>query len=632
MSDNMGSKKFQPYIPASKSLPELTVTAIVLGIILSILFGAANAYLGLKVGLTVSASIPAAVISMGILRGIFRRDSILENNIVQTMTTAGEALGAGAVFTIPALFMMGVEIKQIMLVFIVLTGGFLGVFMMVPLRRMLIVNEHETLPYPEGTACAEVLKTGEKGGGVQAKLVVFGFAIGGVVKVLTDGFKLFRSDVQTGIYNFQNAFVGTQIYPALLGVGFIIGPKIAGQMVAGGLMASLVLIPAIAFFGAGSSDIIFPATEALKTLDASMIWDNYIRYIGAGAVAAGGLITLAKTLPAIWQTLRSTMVGLNKSKGYKVAELERTDKDIPMKWVLIGIAVLIVVIAFDPFTNVGVIGALAIAIFGFLFVTVASRIVGIVGSSSSPVSGMTIATLLIVAIAYKSFGYTGTEGIILTLTVAAIVCTALAVAGDISQDLKTGYLVGGTPWKQQLAMMIGVMASGLVMGYILTLLDNAYGMGSEALPAPKAALMKILAEGILNGNLPWTLIFIGVAIAVVIEFLGMNSLVFAVGLYLPLNISATVMFGGFVRLIVNQVIKHKKDKEKAARIERGTLFASGLIAGESLLGVIIAFIISINPNIIPTEYLLTNQWLPFLVFLIVCALLYFSTVPRKQKA
>ncbi|MBC2263975.1 oligopeptide transporter, OPT family [Listeria booriae] len=631
MSDNMGGKKFQPYIPASKSLPELTVTAIVLGIILSILFGAANAYLGLKVGLTVSASIPAAVISMGILRGIFRRDSILENNIVQTMTTAGEALGAGAVFTIPALFMMGVEIKQIMLVFIVLTGGFLGVFMMVPLRRMLIVNEHETLPYPEGTACAEVLKTGEKGGGAQAKLVVFGFAIGGVVKVLTDGFKLFRSDVQTGIYNFQNAFVGTQIYPALLGVGFIIGPKIAGQMVAGGLMASLVLIPAIAFFGAGSSDIIFPATEALKTLDASMIWDNYIRYIGAGAVAAGGLITLAKTLPAIWQTLRSTMVGLNKSKGYKVVELERTDKDIPMKWVLIGIAVLIVVIAFDPFTNVGVIGALAIAIFGFLFVTVASRIVGIVGSSSSPVSGMTIATLLIVAIAYKSFGYTGTEGIILTLTVAAIVCTALAVAGDISQDLKTGYLVGGTPWKQQVAMMIGVMASGLVMGYILTLLDNAYGMGSEALPAPKAALMKILAEGILNGNLPWTLIFIGVAIAVVIEFLGMNSLVFAVGLYLPLNISATVMFGGFVRLIVNQVIKHKKDKEKAARIERGTLFASGLIAGESLLGVIIAFIISINPNIIPTEYLLTNQWLPFLVFLIVCALLYFSTVPRKQK-
>ncbi|MBC2322717.1 OPT family oligopeptide transporter [Listeria booriae] len=631
MSDNMGGKKFQPYIPASKSLPELTVTAIVLGIILSILFGAANAYLGLKVGLTVSASIPAAVISMGILRGIFRRDSILENNIVQTMTTAGEALGAGAVFTIPALFMMGVEIKQIMLVFIVLTGGFLGVFMMVPLRRMLIVNEHETLPYPEGTACAEVLKTGEKGGGAQAKLVVFGFAIGGVVKVLTDGFKLFRSDVQTGIYNFQNAFVGTQIYPALLGVGFIIGPKIAGQMVAGGLMASLVLIPAIAFFGAGSSDIIFPATEALKTLDASMIWDNYIRYIGAGAVAAGGLITLAKTLPAIWQTLRSTMVGLNKSKGYKVVELERTDKDIPMKWVLIGIAVLIVVIAFDPFTNVGVIGALAIAIFGFLFVTVASRIVGIVGSSSSPVSGMTIATLLIVAIAYKSFGYTGTEGIILTLTVAAIVCTALAVAGDISQDLKTGYLVGGTPWKQQVAMMIGVMASGLVMGYILTLLDNAYGMGSEALPAPKAALMKILAEGILNGNLPWTLIFIGVAIAVVIEFLGMNSLVFAVGLYLPLNISATVMFGGFVRLIVNQVIKHKKDKEKAVRIERGTLFASGLIAGESLLGVIIAFIISINPNIIPTEYLLTNQWLPFLVFLIVCALLYFSTVPRKQK-
>lgn len=319
MSDKMGSKKFQPYIPASKSLPELTATAIILGIILSILFGAANAYLGLKVGLTVSASIPAAVISMGILRGIFRRDSILENNIVQTMTTAGEALGAGAVFTIPALFMMGVDINQIMLVFIVLTGGFLGVFMMVPLRRMLIVNEHETLPYPEGTACAEVLKTGEKGGGAQAKTRCIWFWGRCLVKVLTDGFKVFRSDVQTGIYNFQNAFIGTQIYPALLGVGFIIGPKIAGQMVAGGLMASLVLIPAIAFFGAGSSDVIFPASEALKNLDASMIWDNYIRYIGAGAVAAGGLITLAKTMPAIVQTLRSTMVGLNKNKGQKNA-------------------------------------------------------------------------------------------------------------------------------------------------------------------------------------------------------------------------------------------------------------------------------------------------------------------------
>lgn len=312
-------------------------------------------------------------------------------------------------------------------------------------------------------------------------------------------------------------------------------------------------------------------------------------------------------------------------------ELERTDRDIPMKWVLICTAVILLIIAFDPFTNVGIIGALAIGIFGFLFVTVASRIVGIVGSSSSPVSGMTIATLLIVALVYKAFGYHGNEGILLTLTVAAIVCSALAVAGDISQDLKTGYLVGGTPWKQQVAMMIGVLASGLVMGYILTLLDNAYGMGSAELPAPKAMLMKILAEGILNGNLPWDLIFIGVSIAVVVEFMGLNSLVFAVGLYLPLNISATVMFGGFVRMIVNGVIKRKKEKEEGnTRIERGTLFASGLIAGESLLGVVIAFIISLNLNIIPANVLIENQWLPFIVFIIICALLYIATVPRKK--
>lgn len=414
MSEQKGNKPFVPYVPASKSLPEITGFSIVLGIILAILFGAANAYLGLKVGLTVSASVPAAVISMGILRGIFKRDSILENNIVQTMTTAGEALGAGAVFTIPALFLLGVEINQIMLIFIVLTGGFLGVFMMVPLRRMLIVNEHETLPYPEGTACAEVLKSGETGGS-QAKLVALGFVAGGLVKVLTDGFKLFKSEIQVGVFKFQNAFVGTQIYPALVGVGFIIGPKIAGQMVAGGLMASLVLVPTIAFFGGESAQVIFPATEALRNLDVAAIWDNYIRYIGAGAVAAGGLITLVKTLPAIFQTLRSTVQSMSKNKKHHLMELERTDRDIPMKWVLICTAAILLVIAFDPFTNVGIIGALAIGIFGFLFVTVASRIVGIVGSSSSPVSGMTIATLLIVALVYKAFGYHGNEGIFVNL-------------------------------------------------------------------------------------------------------------------------------------------------------------------------------------------------------------------------
>ncbi len=627
--DNMSQKKsetFTPYVPASKSLPELTVTAIILGILLAILFGAANAYLGLLVGLTVSASIPAAVISMGILRGIFKRDSILENNIVQTMTTAGEALGAGAVFTLPALFLLNIKISQILLIFIVLTGGFLGVFMMVPLRRMLIVKEHEILPYPEGTACAEVLKSGETGG-QNAKLVLSGFLVGGFLKLIVDAVKLVKSDLNIGIWRFKNAFVGMEVYPALLGVGYIIGPSIAAQMAAGGLFASIVLVPMIGFFGGDNAAVIFPATEALKQLDAAAIWDNYIRYIGAGAVAAGGLITLLKTLPTLVRTIAETVQSLQNTNGGK-RSLERTDRDMPMKYVLLGIILLILIIAFVPLTEVGLIGAIAIAIFGFLFVTVASRIVGVVGSSSSPVSGMTIATLLIVALVFKLFGQHGATGILATLTVAAIVCTALAVAGDISQDLKTGYLVGGTPWKQQVAMLIGVAASGLVMGFMLVLFNQVYGFGTAAMPAPKAVLMKILVQGIFNGNLPWTLIIIGAAIAVAVEFMGVNSLVFAVGLYLPINISMTVFFGGIVRYFVNRF--SKSDQEREASVERGTLYAAGLIAGESLIGVIVAVLIWVKVPL-PANVIIQNQWLPFVLFLIVCWLLYRVSM-KKRKA
>jgi putative OPT family oligopeptide transporter len=625
MTDKNG-KKFVPYVPASKSLPELTVTAIILGIVLSILFGAANAYLGLKVGLTVSASIPAAVISMGILRGIFRKDSILENNIVQTMTTAGEALGAGAVFTIPALFLWNININQSMLIFIVLTGGFLGVFMMVPLRRMLIVKEHETLPYPEGTACAEVLITGEKGGS-NAVMVASGLLVGGLMKALGDGFKLFKTEIETGIYKFKNAVVGADVYPALLGVGYIIGPRISGQMLAGGLLAWIVIIPLIGFFGA-DSHAIFPSTEPIKKLDAWGIWDNYIRYIGAGAVAAGGLITLAKSIPTLYQTAFATFKSLSKgSKG--AMSLDRTDRDIPMKYVILGTLAIIVIIAFDPFVKVGILGAIAIAVFGFLFVTVASRIVGIVGSSSSPVSGMTIATLLIVTLIYKLTGFHGKEGMIAALAVAAIVCTALAVAGDISQDLKTGYLVGGTPWKQQVAMMIGVAASGLVMGFILLMLHKAYTMGSAALPAPKAMLMKILVEGIMGGNLPWELILIGASISIAIEFLGLNSLVVAVGIYLPVHTSVPIMAGGIVRWLVDVLSKSKEEKEE--RNEKGVLFASGLIAGESLVGVIIALLIWLKVPV-PENVATENQWLPLILFIIICILLYMASSRKKGLA
>ncbi|KZZ85383.1 OPT family oligopeptide transporter [Bacillus sp. SJS] len=628
MSDDSKQRdKFVPYVPSSKSLPELTVTAIVLGIILAVVFGAANAYLGLRIGLTVSASIPAAVISMAILRGLFRRNSILENNIVQTMTTAGEAVGAGAVFTLPALFLWDVDVSQGLIIFVVLTGGFLGVFMMVPLRQLLIVREHEILPYPEGTACAEVLKSGEEGGN-SAKLIGIGLLIGGGFKALGDGFKLFKTEVETGITNFKNAVVGIDTLPALLGVGYIIGPRVAGQMLGGGLLAWIVLIPAIGFFGGGSDAAIFPAVAPISELDAWGIWEGYIRYIGAGAVAVAGLITLVKSLPTLFSSAFATFKGVRDNRGNLQAAPIRTEQDIPMKYVLIGILALVLIIAFVPVTQIGIIGAIAIAIFGFLFVSVASRIVGVVGSSSSPVSGMTIATLLIVTVVYKATGFSGMDGMVAALLVAAIICTALAVAGDISQDLKTGYIVGGTPWKQQVAMMIGVVASGSLIGFILILMDNAYTMGSADLPAPKAALMKILAEGVLGGDLPWDLIFIGAAIAVTLEFFGMNSLVVAVGIYLPVHVSTPIMIGGFVRFFIE---KFSKTKEALAeRTDRGTLFASGLIAGEALIGVVIAILLYFEVNI-PENALFPSALLPFILFLLLAVLLGYVSFKGSKK-
>jgi putative OPT family oligopeptide transporter len=619
--------KFVPYISASKTLPELTLTAIILGSFLAILFGAANAYLGLKTGLTVSASIPAAVISMAILRELFRRKSILENNIVQTMTTAGEALASGAIFTIPALFFINAIPSQTTIAFIVLTGGFLGVLMMVPLRRMLIVNEHETLPYPEGTACAEVLKSGEQGGS-QAKLIAYGFLVGGLFKTLGDGFHLFKTSIETGLGKFKNASLSMDTMPALLGVGYIIGPRIAGQMIAGGLLASIVFVPLIGFFGANNPTAIFPAEMPIAKLTSHDIYVNYIRYIGVGAVATGGFITLMKTLPLLIRSLRDTFAGLKRRKQNKAIMRERTDRDIPSSYLIIGTILLILIIAFTPVTNIGIIGAISITIFGFLFITVASRIVGIVGSTSMPVSGMTIATLLIVTILFKASGLSGQTGMIASLIVVSIICVSLGVAGDISQDLKTGFLVGGTPWKQQVAMMIGVIASGLFIGLILILFNRAYGLGSDALPAPKAALMKIIAEGLMSENLPWEFIFIGIALAITVEFLGLNSLTVAVGFYLPLSVSTPIMLGGIVRWLTGTFVSN--DEVKLRREETGTLFASGLIAGEALISVIIALLIVpgiINPDApIVTE----SNLLPFILFLILAVLLAYITMKRRR--
>ncbi len=585
--ENKG-QQFKPYIPADKVMPEFTPTAIIVGILMAIVFGAANAYIGLRVGMTISASIPAAVISMGIIRGIMKRDSILENNMVQTIGSAGESLAAGAIFTLPALFIWSQELgmaepNMLRIVMISLAGGLLGAFFMLPLRKALIVNEHGVLPYPEGTACSEVLIAGETGGS-KAKTVFQGLGIGSLFKFITDGIKLFPSEIEWAIPGYRGAAIGMDTLPALLGVGFIIGPNIAAYMVSGAVLGWLVLIPLISHLGQYIPDVIYPALEPLSELGYWDIWDNYIRYIGAGAVAFGGILSLVKSLPLIITTFKEALGGLKDTAGVK--STLRTDEDMSIKIALIGILAIIIFIGTTDFIPVGIAGALIIAVFGFFFATVSARLVGLVGSSNNPVSGMTIATLLITSMIFKAIGFDGEPGMIGALAVGSVICIIASMAGDMSQDLKTGFLVGATPKKQQYGELIGAAISGLVIGFVLLLLNKAWGFGSAELPAPQATLMKLVIEGVMNGNLPWALVFTGIGIGLVVELLGIQILPFAVGLYLPIHLSTPIMVGGFVRGILEK--KRAKDEHLKERVEGGVLFSSGLIAGEGLIGILLA--------------------------------------------
>lgn len=586
MSKQDPNPDFKPYVPASKNPPEFTWVAMVIGAVLAIVFGAANAYLGLIVGMTVSASIPAAVISMAVLRIIMKRTSILENNIVQTITSTGESLAAGVIFTLPALFIWQLEPSLLTIAIIALAGGILGVVLMIPLRRALIVQEHETLPYPEGTACAEVLHAGEEGG-KGAKLVLGGLGIGAVFKLLTDAVKAFPSSVEWEIYKFKNAAIGMDTLPAMLGVGYIIGPRIAGIMFAGGVLGWLGIIPLISFIGDVSTTPIYPGEVPISQMGFHDIWDNYLRYIGAGAVAFGGIMGLIKTLP----TIGASFVG--SIKGFSAAgegEDLRTDKDIPMPLIVLLTVIFMAILLFWPTINVGIIGAILLFIFGFFFVTVSSRIVGIVGSSSNPVSGMTIGALIFISLVLKAIGQTGQAGATTAIIIGSVVCIAAAIAGDTSQDLKTGYIVGSTPRWQQIAQLYGVLVTSVVIGFILILLDNAYGFGSAELPAPQAVLMSMIVDGIMNGDLPWNLIFIGAAASATVELFGIGSLPFAVGLYLPIHTTAPIMVGGLINGLVKRRSKNKQEYEE--KNERGILLASGYIAGEALMGVIVALCVT----------------------------------------
>ena len=589
MNENKEKKDFQPYVPANENPPEFTVTSVVMGILLAVVFGAANAYLGLRVGMTISASIPAAVISMGVIRVLLKKDSVLESNMVQTIGSAGESLAAGVIFTMPVLFLWSAEgvadtPSLISISLIALCGGVLGVLFMIPLRNALIVKEHGVLPYPEGTACAEVLLAGEEGG-QGAKKVFAGMGLSALCKFLVDGLKMIPGVITIPVNALRTEF-STEVYPALLGVGYICGPKISSYMFAGGILGWFVLIPAIILFG--SETVLYPGTETISKMyeagGASAIWSSYIRYIGAGMVAAGGMFSLIKSMPLIVSTFVDALKGMRYSKG---GDNKRTERDLNMKLVIAGIAAVILLIWLIPQIPVSLPGAILIVIFGFFFGAVSSRIVGLVGSSNSPVSGMTIATLLFATFILKMTGATGMQGMIGAITIGSVVCIVAAMAGDTSQDLKTGFLLGATPKRQQIGELVGAVAAAIAIGGVMVLLNNAWGFGTKNLAAPQATLMKMIVEGVMNGNLPWSLIFIGVFLAVVVEIMGMPVLPVAIGLYLPLELSAAIMVGGLIRWVEDR-FADEKDRESGAG--GGILFCSGMIAGEGLVGILLAIL------------------------------------------
>ena len=665
---------FQPYIAAEKEPAELTFRAVALGSLLGIVFGASSLYLFLKVGMTVSASIPVAVLAITIFRGLshafgLRRATILENNVVQTAGSAGESIAFGVGATMPALMLLGYGLEWSRVMLVSVLGGLLGILMMIPLRKAFIVKQHGALPYPEGTACAKVLMVGERGGS-NARTVFLGFGLGGVYKLLMQGLKLWPAEWDraiTGIKGYSKATVAMEPDPTLLGVGYIIGPRIAAIMVGGGLLTSLMLVPMIAYFGEGMTTVLPPGQAKISEMSPGQISGQYVRYIGAGAVATGGILSMLNALPLILSSLAGSVRALKSAEseaGGGPAAPPRTDRDIPMWLVLLGTLGLVGLIAgshlipADPAGRVA--GAVLIVLFGFLFVTVSSRITGVIGSSSNPISGMTIATLLLTCLIFVVLGWVGGEYRLIALSIAAVVCIASSNGGTTSQDLKTGYLVGATPWKQQVAILVGALLSAVVMGGTLIALNDAYTTVSDrpadlptvsapagltetaehagksykvwrltapiegALPGvylvdeagkpawivdpgiggrldhttggaaikkfnpPQPRLFATIIDGIMSGDLPWGLVILGAVLAIVMQLAGVSALAFAVGVYLPLSTTLPIFVGGLIRLVVDRVRKFTPEDSETSP---GTMMSTGLIAGGSLAGILIALLV-----------------------------------------
>ncbi len=594
---------YEPYVPAEESLTEFTFKAAILGVLFGIVFGAANAYLGLRAGLTISTSIPVAVMTVAAfraLRGLGVRGSILEANMSQTVGSASSSVASGVIFTLPALFLWQLDPTLLQMTVLAMGGGLIGVLFMIPLRRFLIQREHGHLPYPEGTACAEVLVASEVGGG-KARNVFLGLGAGAVVKFVFGWLKLLPDEVTLKVPLVKKAEVGCDMSAALFGVGYILGPRVAAIMVGGGLLSWLVIIPAIAYWGEGRAEPFYPETvKTIAAMSAGEIWTRYVRYIGAGAVAAGGLITLIRSIPTMLESFRigarqlqARLAGGEAGDG---TGGERTDQDLPLK--VVGGGVLAVALALAAFPQafgvlggfpVRIVAALLVVVFAFFFVTVSSRIVGLVGVTSNPTSGMTIASLLGTATIFLALGWTGDLGKVAALSVGCVVAIAASIAGDTSQDLKTGFLLGATPRRQQVGEMVGVLTSATFVCLTLLLLDRAWGFGTSELPAPQATLMKVVIEGVLEQSLPWLLVGLGVLLALGAEALRIPSLPFAVGVYLPVSTMVPVFLGGLLRWAAER--RATTPEGVAERRENGVLFGSGLVGGEGLMGVLLALFV-----------------------------------------
>lgn len=567
-----------PYVAADQAPAEFTARAVALGLLLSLAFGVVNAYLALKVGLTASASIPAAVLSMAALRGVLRRGTILENNVVQTTASAGDSLAAGIAFTIPALIFLGYDPSGFRIFLLAATAGLLGVVLLVPLRHELTVVEHARLPFPEGTACATVLIAGDRGRSA-ARPVFVGIALGALYQLLSRGLQLWNQAVFVSVASLHKLSFGAELTPLFLGVGYLVGVRVATIMLGGGLLAWTVLIPlfdAIAGTPAGGALGLPPD---LGHLDAQQIWSTQVRFVGAGAVACGGVWSIARAAPVMWRALASLLAA---TRERTTARMPRTERDLPPAVVLGTTAGLGLAMWLVPTYEMHLPEVALALLFSFFFVVVSGQIVGLIGTTAQPISGMTITALLVTAAVLSALGYDGRTGVAATLTVAAVVCTAAALAGDTIQDLKCGALVGASPWALELGQGLGIAVAALRAGWLLALLHAAYTLGSPELPAPQAKLMATLVEGVMQGQLPWALLALGVALAALAELAGIASLPFAIGLYLPITTTASLIFGG---LIAARWRRGQRDDDPA------TLFASGLIAGDALLGVLFAGVI-----------------------------------------